>query len=342
MQSFFSHYWAIIITGIMLVIPALYPHPAISSVCILMTATIWYIELSQTKKNKNDAVILVKRAHQLKKFSGELQQMVKTELGLVQEDVIRIRGVVSDSIMILQTSTQSIRQSFDIFCEQGVNLQRTQENLESAASKIDNTATIIQSVQRFSEQIHLLSANLEIEAKQVSNGVNTSHTQTSNTQASNTQKSPTLTSVSVETPLHTCSEISKQSGQLEKELSTSTETINAIIAEVKSLASQGTSVSNYQSAKDNVTNNISDIVRALQFEDIVCQMSERIASHIGDIRLLVEQLSHLYENELSTNFEEELQEARKKMDVIKEKLSRESAKVIVSQQNMDEGDIELF
>ena len=173
---------------------------------MLMIAGVWCRELIKAKQNKNEVINTVKRGHQLKNFSIEFQQMVNTELGLVQEDVIRIRSVVSDSIMILQNSTNSITEAVELFIKQDENLQRTQKNLESAAKQVTDTETIINSVHSFSEKIHLLSTNLALEAKQASNDI-----------------------TSINEPLHTCSEISRQSGQLQKELSSRSQLINSII-----------------------------------------------------------------------------------------------------------------
>ena len=69
-----------------------------------------------------------------------------------------------------------------------------------------------------------------------------------------------------------------------------------------------------------------DIMRVLQFEDIVSQISERVAYRISDIRHTVDLISHLHDSEFSVNFEEDVEKMKVELVDIKKKLSNASAK----------------
>ncbi|MBX2809462.1 MAG: hypothetical protein KTR20_12625 [Cellvibrionaceae bacterium] len=82
-------------------------------------------------------------------------------------------------------------------------------------------------------------------------------------------------------------------------------------------------------------------MRALQSDDIVGQLSDRIASHVGDIRQAVDILSGIYDaGPAGVNHSIALIE--KELTVLKERLTRDSARHIVAQENLDEGEIDLF
>jgi len=84
------------------------------------------------------------------------------------------------------------------------------------------------------------------------------------------------------------------------------------------------------------------MLQALQFEDIVNQVSERVAHHIGDIQQTVNILSSLCNSELSISFDSDLRNMQQDYLSVKEKLNKISAKKIAAQEDMSEGDIDLF
>lgn len=88
--------------------------------------------------------------------------------------------------------------------------------------------------------------------------------------------------------------------------------------------------------------NAEQIIQALQFEDIVNQISERVGLHIDDIQLSTNILSNLSNTELSSTFDSDLDSMNKEYELVKEKLSNISSKKIAAQESMDEGDIDLF
>ena len=90
-----------------------------------------------------------------------------------------------------------------------------------------------------------------------------------------------------------------------------------------------------------INSQLSDAIMALQSEDIVGQLSDRIADHVADIRKAVDILSQIQTVPLQ-DIERYFLDAHKEVGDLKKKLSRDSSRKIVSQENMDDGDIDLF
>ena len=99
---------------------------------------------------------------------------------------------------------------------------------------------------------------------------------------------------------------------------------------------------NHGKLGNNIHNSMNEIIRALQFEDIVTQIADKSAEHISDIRRMVELFAKLHEYELKEGFSEKVQEINEELSVIKHRLSTVSARTIAAQKDVDEGDITLF
>lgn len=99
---------------------------------------------------------------------------------------------------------------------------------------------------------------------------------------------------------------------------------------------------NHSCLGDNIHHSMNEIIRALQFEDIVSQIADRSAEHIADIRRMVELFAKLHEYELKEGFNEKVEEINQELSTIKERLTVMSTRTIVAQKDVDEGDITLF
>lgn len=108
----------------------------------------------------------------------------------------------------------------------------------------------------------------------------------------------------------------------------------------QSLHDLGQLIASYDS--DDVKKNISIAIQALQFEDIVGQVTERVAQQISNVRDVVNILSHVHDSEFSQTFEVDLEEKKQLLSDMRQKLSQTTASCIAAQQTMDDGDIDLF
>lgn len=220
---------------------------------VALISIVWFF-VSQEIYKINDYQLLTNRVEKLKSFSHKLQDLIDSELALVQDDVLRTRNIVSDSIDILQAASLSIHstiilQDSDLRALQAANMQSLRQKDASGQVSIVNTVDA-----------------------------------------------------------------------------------NKSWVDIESIAS------NTASLKINADR----MMQALQFDDIVNQISQRVAEHIDDIQRTVNILSHLYDSEMSSTFEKDLDFMQKEYLLVKDKLSHVSAKKIAAQEDMSEGDIDIF
>jgi hypothetical protein len=314
----------------------------------IMIAVVWMHHAHTILANNQNFVIVVKRVDQLKKFSAELQDLVNKELALVQEDVLRIKNIVSDSIQILQTSTNSIcdisagqsSKIEKIYAQHSEGLQNSdkkesmhhiKEQLQNMAETISEAGTYFKELEAIAERASHLNLNSvnanQASANHVSINQSQNYVQASSNDALTSINGPKI-SHSIQASHSLLIETISEMSRLDQDDS--------------SAANEAMEIAEYHNTQRKIQENIMDIMRALQFEDIVSQVSERVAQHVGDIRVSVDILSHLPDSELSTSFDSELKTMRARLDEMREKLAKVSAKQIASQQNMDEGDIDLF
>lgn len=248
MKSMTSVYYALLLTVVVAGITLFYQNKIVYITSILFISIFWLIVFNGFQRKMQQHDMVVERIEELKRFSVELQSLINKELALVQDDVIRIRTIVGDSIGILQDSTNNIYQ----------NMDTQKQYLENVVEELN------------------IDSSFKVKDRQRLDGNNV----------------------------------------------LSFDSVNALSIKYKS--------------------DIDNMMLALQFEDIVGQVSERVAQHVGDIRSTVDILSKLCESELSTTFEADMDNMRRECSIIKENLIKVSAKNLAAQKNMDEGDIELF
>lgn len=248
MKSMTSVYYALLLTVVVAGITLFYQNKIVYITSILFISIFWLIVFNGFQRKMQQHDMVVERIEELKRFSVELQSLINKELALVQDDVIRIRTIVGDSIGILQDSTNNIYQ----------NMDTQKQYLENVVEELN------------------IDSSSKVKDRQRLDGNNV----------------------------------------------LSFDSVNALSIKYKS--------------------DIDNMMLALQFEDIVGQVSERVAQHVGDIRSTVDILSKLCESELSTTFEADMDNMRRECSIIKENLIKVSAKNLAAQKNMDEGDIELF
>jgi hypothetical protein len=324
---------------------AIFVHNAVwvQLLSLLLISLNWFLQVKELIVNNNNYLTVLKRIDELKDFSLELQELVNKELALVQEDVLRIKNIVTDSIQILQVSTDSICEQsshqYDYIqkiCAQRENIEQSDESkksihhvrtqLQVMAEKIKEAGSYFKALEEVAQSASTLSARASIVEKV------SGHKQELMSRAD-----------AYPTP------IVEQAPQISQTIQSSesilVETINEISRldkEVEAAANESQAAFDFESTKQKIQQDVMSIMRALQFEDIVSQISERVAQHVGDISVSVDILSHLPDSELSSSFDEELKLMRSKLTNIRKKLASVSAKQIANQQNMDEGDVDLF
>ena len=231
-------------------------------------------------------------------------------------------------MMILQDSTQSIFKNTKKYRSTSCSPENISsklinaiQHLEDTKEKITLAQSSIDSFSFLSSKVELLSSNLAVMNASQSSHMNTLQ--------------------GLQSPI-SVKALSSTKHQLQSSQEKISEIIQTIRSAEKSRSLHNISLEQHQRIERNIISSTEDIIRALQFEDIVHQITERAVLHISGIRLIVDKLSHLYSDELSSNFEGKLQSARKDIQTIREKIANESASTIAAQSNMNEGNIELF
>ena len=342
-MTLLSHYRIpLIITVLAAMVALLWESPWSSLLALLIIALVWvsygFCWLNQATQYR----LMVERVSLLKTFSIELQQLVDKELGLVQGDVMRIRDIVSDSIGILQHNVNQIYECSAFQYEQLTMLAQQQQTavldpeysrhltrvVNEVIDKVREAAKTVACAERAAKQTTLLADALWLESAQVDSAC------------------PSM--------VKSAQEIKTIAGGLTlrgSEIQQGADKIKATLQQLQHWQQPGSvttgpesntiiaAVSNRQAL---IGASAQEIIRALQFEDIVSQISARVAGHIGDIRMAVALLSRLCESELSANFSDELMQMQQEFVMLRQKLETASAKAVVAQKNMDEGDVELF
>lgn len=224
------------------------PSELLHLVSLFVLSAVWIVSSFKYENNKINHQLIIERVEKLKSFSVELQTLINKELILVQDDVVRTKKIIGDSIGILQSSVQEIND----------NMQVQREYLDSLICASSDRVAISD----------------ELSGKPQCKGV-------------------------------------------KSDLS-----IDTIVNKNK--------------------NNMDNMIIALQFEDIVNQISDRVAQHINDIRSTVDILSKLCESELSNTFQDDIEKMEHEYQEIREKLIKVSSKNLAAQENMKEGEIDLF
>lgn len=258
-------HYAILLTIIGVGVIVFYPGNELHIVAIVLVSSIWFVAIvdSQNKIRKHNLV--VERIEELKSFSVELQSLVGKELALVQDDVMRVREIVGDSIGMLQDSTHNINH----------NMHAQKKYFEDCLRKLNSN-----------EKTNIININSAV--------------------------------------------VGLEAGK-----------VNVVDAH-KAVGGKVSALDSIKTFENENKVNIDNMILALQFEDIVSQISERVAQHVGDIRSTVDILSSLCESELSTTFDADLDNMKSEYMKIKQKLLEVSSKNLAAQKNMSEGDIDLF
>ncbi|MEO0444174.1 MAG: hypothetical protein AAFZ92_10645 [Pseudomonadota bacterium] len=93
----------------------------LSVILVTLGGLMWFSHIAKLQAayghEKKQYETISNRVKELKSFSLELESMVNKELALVQEDVVRIRGLVADSIDTLQSGISSIHDCTHAQCE---------------------------------------------------------------------------------------------------------------------------------------------------------------------------------------------------------------------------------
>ncbi|MGH1486673.1 MAG: hypothetical protein ACRBCI_10675 [Cellvibrionaceae bacterium] len=315
---------------------------------LISTLTAWLFIVNQIIKEQNEHEKISERVAQLKNFGMELQEVVNKELALVQEDVIRVKGIVSDSISILQSGVGSIYEKTSassgalpsdamkpVAATHFSNQEDVSGDLSLVRSKLavifDNIGKITKDIEAFDSVSKKLMVN---DTGQIDGFLKVNETE------------------------HDVRVLIDQVPQFSHSIYEHVSVLTAAIEDINQLEAINSDDFNaadtLKGTKEDqneakvvdpaieIQSEMMDIMRALQFEDIVGQISERVAQHISDIRFTVDLLSHLHDSEFSDSFEEDVEIMKDKLVEIKRKLSSASAKKIAAQKNMDEGDIDLF
>lgn len=330
---------ALIVSAFMLLTPLFASYVWFNFLSIVIIVSVWLWQINKFIIESNNHNVINDRVNQLKKLGLELQGVVNQELILVQEDVVRIKDIVSDSIGVLQKNIESMNDKCAEFIVNEVestnvnqkddlnSYKNVKEKFSVACGEINNIARNIKEFEDISKKMSLIANAYVVETAKVGH-CNESFQYTENT----------MQDVTVQTP------------KLINHIQESVCKLEVAVEEIEQLESVDESHSikrcsasiNASYISNPIQNEFQEVTRALQFEDIVSQISERVAQHVGDIRLTVDLLSHLHDSEFSSTFDQDLDSIKEKLSEVKCKLSSSSAKEIANQKNMDEGDVELF
>lgn len=324
----------------------------------------------------------------LSEIGNEVETILLAETDNVQENLARIKTLVADSIVILQTSFESIVEHTEVQSDTAQQLvaritgkdennadkvlirqfiDRTDEIIQhyvdllvivseksvGAVHKISDMTrdmesmfSILDDVQKLAAQTNLLALNAAIEAARAGDvgrgfavvaGEVRSLSETSSLLNEQIRKN-------VEAAKSRVSEVRSVVGEIASlDLNAAIEgkvAIDDMLAKIETLNKDTETILHQLTDKSSSINKeVSDAIRALQFEDIVTQLSDHVGQRLDHIK----QISKLSEIDAETVKDiQALHQVKREILATREQFVSMNIDKKVMQSSMNEGDIELF
>ncbi len=308
--------------------------------------TVLAADLERIKQLLSEAVVVLQT-----NFSS-IQNKTEDQSERISSLISRITGTVqsdqSASVSEYAAKTEEIIQFFiDLMVQVNYRSADAVNRIKDMTQQMEEMYSILDHVHQLSDQTNLLALNAAIEAAragdagrgfavvadEVRNLSVSSNELNAEIRTKITQSKERITDVS-----NIVSELAEMDFSTVDAKKENIDGIFAEIAEINDNTKNG--LSQLDSSTSVISSEINNAIRALQFEDIVNQLSSQIQSrllHLNDVsaipRLIVES-----DDELSAT----LQNAQSQLKQLAERSEVASNSQVVHQDSMDEGNVELF
>lgn len=233
----------------------------------------------------------------------ELESFIKNEIAIAQEDIIEINSIIIDSTMILQDATQSIFE----------NIKKYHNTLSSSGNFSNTVHNALAHLKETKDNIEFAQFAIDsFSALSNSNSLPPYKVAVANTEKHYKIKTPYI--FEENNKIKSAEKLAEIQQQLRLSYKKINETIKKISTAEEKNNLQKIPLTQQKKIENEIATNIGDIVKALQFESIANEITERAVSNIGRVGLIIEKSS---KTSTSTS-KEDTKKIREEIQTLKE------------------------
>ncbi len=289
---------------------------------------------------------------------GVLQTSFNTIVGKTQSQTVMATGLInrvtgkvsadgSIPVKDFVSRIEIILQHYvDIMIEVSEKSVGAMHHIEDMTKHMEGMFHMLDDVQKIADQTNLLALNAAIEAAragEVGLGFSVVADEVRALSVASSKLNEQIR-IKIEQAKTRMTEVSKVVGQIASlDMNNAIEgktNINKMLEDINNITQDtGIILSDMSVATDDISAEINNAIRALQFEDIVSQLASHAEQRLNHI-LEIASIAHI--NDSNLPLEQKLSNTVEKIKQRRKEFSEQKIEAKVTQQSMDEGEIELF